>query len=63
MTIQSISPSFNTMKVQNSIDFAVLDKSLATVEESGDSMVKMMERSMLEKSVNPDIGRNIDVFL
>lgn len=63
MTIQSISPSLSMMSVQNDIGVAMLSKSLDTVEQSGDSMVKMMERSMLENSVNPNIGSNIDISI
>ena len=63
MRIESILPSLSTINVQNDIGVAILSKSLDTVEQTGDSMIKMMERSMLENSVNPNIGNNIDILV
>lgn len=42
----------------NAIDIAMLKKSLDVVEENGDMITQMMERS-----VNPNIGANIDIRL
>ena len=42
----------------NAIDIAMLKKSLDAVEENGDMITQMMERS-----VNPNIGANIDIRL
>ncbi|MDD6057115.1 MAG: YjfB family protein [Clostridiales bacterium] len=44
--------------VSNSIGTAVLGKSLDITEQMGASMIKMMEQS-----VNPGVGRNIDVYV
>lgn len=41
---------------QINVGFAVLAKSLDTIETAGQSMIKMMEQS-----VQPYLGRNIDV--
>lgn len=38
------------------IGIAVLAKSLDTVKQSGQNMIKMMEQS-----VNPNLGKNIDL--
>lgn len=42
----------------NGIELAMLKKSLDSVETNGDMMTKM-----LEQSVNPNIGSNIDIRL
>lgn len=42
--------------VNSQIGAAILSKSLDTVEDMGDSMIKMMEQS-----VYPNLGQNIDV--
>ncbi|MBQ7708113.1 MAG: YjfB family protein [Lachnospiraceae bacterium] len=42
----------------NAIDVAMLKKSLDSVETNGDMITQMMERS-----VNPNIGANIDIRL
>lgn len=44
--------------INSQISTAVLSKSLDTVEDMGDSMVKMMEQS-----VYPNLGQNIDVLV
>lgn len=45
-------------KTMNAIDVAMLKKSLDAVETTGDMITQMMERS-----VNPNIGANIDIRL
>lgn len=42
----------------NEIDFAMLKKSLDSIESSGAALTKMMEQS-----VNPNLGANIDIRL
>ncbi len=42
----------------NAIDISFLKKTLDSVETSGDMLTKMMEQS-----VNPLVGRNIDIRL
>lgn len=63
MRIESILPSLSTINVQNDIGVAILSKSFDTAEQTGDSMIKMIEMSMLENSVNPNIGNNIDILI
>lgn len=45
-------------KNMNAIDIAMLKKSLDSVETNGDMITQMMERS-----INPNIGGNIDIRL
>lgn len=47
-----INPSINSVDV----GVAVLSKNLETIEELGQSMIKMMEQS-----VAPHLGQNIDI--
>ncbi|NLK99523.1 MAG: putative motility protein [Clostridiales bacterium] len=47
-----INPSINSVDV----GIAVLSKNLETIEELGQSMIKMMEQS-----VAPHLGQNIDI--
>jgi hypothetical protein len=63
MRIEAISPAISSINTQSDIGVAMLSKSLDTVEETGDNMLKMMERSMLENSVNPYVGSNIDISI
>lgn len=56
MDITEISTSISQANTLNAVGTAVLSMSLDTVESSGENLVKMMELS-----VNPNIGSNIDV--
>ena len=56
MDIAELSTNLSTINVVNDVQVAVLRQSLDTLETSGDSLTKMMEAS-----VNPDLGQNIDI--
>ena len=58
MIIGGLSTDINTSNVNNDIQVAILKKSLDTVENSGVELTKMMEAS-----VNPGLGQNIDVSI
>ena len=55
MELGAISNTLNTRNVSAQFDAAILRKSMDSMEEMGDSMIKMMERS-----VYPNLGQNID---
>lgn len=50
--------SLSDTKSMNMIDVAILKKSLSSMETNGEMITKMMEQS-----VNPNIGSNIDIRL
>lgn len=56
MDIAGLSTNLSTSNVVNDVQVAVLRQSLDTLETSGDSLTKMMEAS-----VNPELGQNIDI--
>ena len=58
MIIGGLSTNINTSNVNNDIQVAMLKKSLDTVETSGEELTKMMEAS-----VTPELGQNIDVSI
>lgn len=53
-----ISLSVSDSKNMNAIDISMLKKALDTVEVNGDMITQMMEQS-----VNPNLGANIDIRL
>ncbi|MDD3241143.1 MAG: YjfB family protein [Lachnospira sp.] len=55
MDIAGLSTAMSTASVSNDVGVAVLKKSLDTLDTTGDNMVKMMEAS-----VTPNLGQNID---
>ncbi|MBU5474974.1 MAG: putative motility protein [Clostridiales bacterium] len=58
MDIASLSTALSTTQLQNDVGVLMLGKQLDTVEVMGDSMIKMMEQS-----VNPHLGANIDISI
>ena len=58
MIIGGLSTNINTSNVNNDIQVAMLKKSLDTIETSGSELTKMMEAS-----VTPELGQNIDVSI
>lgn len=58
MEIAALPAFLTAVDTMNQINFAILGKSLDTIETMGDGMVKM-----LEQSVTPNLGQNIDISL
>ena len=58
MDIVSSSTAMSTQNILNDVSVAMLSKSLDTVEDMGDGMVKIME-----SSVTPYLGQNIDYYV
>ncbi len=56
MDIAAMSMSLNQINTSSEVGVAMLSKALDTQETMGAEMIKMMEQS-----VNPHIGANIDV--
>ncbi len=56
MDIAAISMAMSQQNIMTNINVALLSKGLDTVEELGTDMVKMMEQS-----VQPNLGQNIDI--
>lgn len=56
MDIMSLSGIPSTANITNDIQIAVLSKSLDTYQTTGENLTRMMEAS-----VNPNLGQNIDI--
>ena len=59
MDIAALSMGISQADVINNVETAVLAKSLDTMKESGAGLIDMMNRSAMERSVNPELGANI----
>ncbi|MGN0151657.1 MAG: YjfB family protein [Wujia sp.] len=57
-SIGSMNISLTDTESMNAIDTSILKKSLDLMETNGDMLTRMMEQS-----VNPNIGSNIDIRL
>ena len=62
MNIPELSTTLANMNLQNQVGVAVLSKALDSTEQSGTSLINMMDRSM-GLSVNPNIGSNFDMYV
>ncbi|MCH5272698.1 MAG: YjfB family protein [Lachnospiraceae bacterium] len=56
MDVAALSMQASALKTSDMLGIAVFKKTLETLEVSGESMIKMMEQS-----VNPHLGQNIDI--
>ncbi len=56
MNISGLTVPVSTSITNSDIGIAVLRKNLDTLNQTGEDMIKMMELS-----VNPTLGRNIDI--
>lgn len=58
MDIAALSTTLKMTEVQSQVGMAVLDNSLENMEVMGDGM-----RKILESSVTPHLGQNVDVSI
>ena len=56
MDIAAISMAMSQANLMTNVNVALLSQSLDSVETLGDDMIKMMEQS-----VQPNLGQNIDI--
>lgn len=56
MDVAGLSTTLSSTQLINDVQVAVLKQSLDTLETNGDGLTKMMEAS-----VNPGLGQNIDI--
>lgn len=58
MDIPALSIAMSTERVQRDWNLALMSKALDTMETNGDALTKLME-----SSVTPNLGQNIDIRL
>lgn len=61
MDIAALSMAMAKNQISTDFGVAMLSKSLDVSESLGDSLVNMMDRSMMEQSVTSHLGSNIDL--
>ncbi len=63
MNVANMAMNMSQTQLMTQVGTAVLSMSLDSMTEQGDAMVEIMNRSMMENSVNPDLGGNIDIMI
>ena len=61
MDIAALSMTLAKHQLNTDFGVAMLSKSLDTSQALGESLVTMMDRSMMEQSISPHLGANIDL--
>lgn len=63
ITIPELSTQMSQQKLITEAGTAILAKTLDQMEAGSAGMVDMMSRSMMEQSVNPNLGGNVDIMI
>ncbi len=63
MDIANVSMALANRQVNSNYGVAMLSKSIDNFENMGDQITKMMDAASLERSVNPSVGSNFDMFV
>lgn len=63
MDIAGVSTALSNVSLQSQVETAVLSKTLDTNEALGAGLVKMIDSAAMERSVNPAVGSNFDLYV
>lgn len=63
MDIAALSMVMSQNQIMESVGVAMLDKSLETQEMAGSEVLQLIDGAALERSINPNIGGNIDLMI
>ncbi len=61
MDIAGLSMGMAQSRLMNNVGVAVLAKSLDTAQSTGAMLTDLIDSAAMERSVNPDVGGNIDI--
>ena len=62
MNITGLSMAISQINTKTDVGTALLSKSLDANEQMGDGLIKMIDKSTMERSVNPNVGSNVDFY-
>ena len=61
MDIAGVSIALSDYSTKSQVGMAVLSKAVDNTEKLGEGLVKILDASAMEQSVNPGVGANIDI--
>jgi hypothetical protein len=61
MDIASLSMNLAQSNLMSNVGTAILAKSIDQAQANGNTLDELIDSAALERSVNPDIGANIDI--
>ena len=62
MNITGLSMAISQINTKTDVGTALLSKAMDTNETIGEGLVKMIDKSAMERSVNPNVGGNVDFY-
>ncbi|MDE6926574.1 MAG: YjfB family protein [Acetatifactor sp.] len=63
MDIAGLAMNLSTVSTMSKVSTAVLSKALDTNEALGEGLVQMLDAAAMERSINPEVGGNIDISI
>lgn len=63
MDIASLSMNLSIADTQAQVGLAMLDKTMDLGETLGEGLIQMIDAAAMERSVNPEIGSNVDIYI
>lgn len=63
MDIAGVSTALSNVNLQSRVGTAVLSKAMDTNEALGAGLIEMIDSAAMERSVNPHIGANFDMWV
>ena len=63
MDIPALAMAMSQMNLMQQVGVSVLSNQLDTAQVTGDAITKMMDSAALERSVNPSVGSNFDMYV
>lgn len=63
MDIARLAMNMSAIETNTKVGTAILSKALDTNETLGAGMVEMIDAAAMERSVNPNLGANIDMYI
>lgn len=61
MNIGKVSMTMSQIDTASKIGVVMLSKNIDTMEQAGEGIVKMIDAAAMERSINPELGGNIDL--
>lgn len=63
MDIAGLSTALSNVSLQSQVGTAVLSKAMDTNEALAAGLVEMIDAAAMERSVNPTVGANFDMYV
>ena len=61
MSIEKVSMTMSNIDTTSRVGVEMLSKNINTMEQVGEGIVKMIDAADMERSINPELGGNIDL--